>query len=143
MMASDDQPGIVPLTTPTPVPDAVPADGPATSDELLPAVYDELRKLAKARLARERQPHQTLQPTALVLQLIEEPSRPDEFARQNREAGGDRQPPWTGQGDHRDSCDQQHKAAHNLRDSDDAFHCLCRRCRPLHRSSAGDKRRHP
>jgi len=29
-------------------------------------VYDELRKLARARLARERQPHQTLQPTALV-----------------------------------------------------------------------------
>ena len=33
---------------------------------MLPEVYDELRKLAKARLARERQPHQTLQPTALV-----------------------------------------------------------------------------
>jgi RNA polymerase sigma factor (TIGR02999 family) len=32
----------------------------------LPEVYDELRKLARARLARERQPHQTLQPTALV-----------------------------------------------------------------------------
>ena len=41
-------------------------DGPATSGELLPEVYDELRKLARARLARERQPHQTLQPTALV-----------------------------------------------------------------------------
>ena len=33
---------------------------------MLPEVYDELRKLARARLARERQPHQTLQPTALV-----------------------------------------------------------------------------
>jgi RNA polymerase sigma factor (TIGR02999 family) len=41
-------------------------DGPATSGEFLPEVYDELRKLARARLARERQPHQTLQPTALV-----------------------------------------------------------------------------
>lgn len=42
------------------------ADGPATSGEMLPEVYDELRKLARARLARERQPNQTLQPTALV-----------------------------------------------------------------------------
>ena len=41
-------------------------DGPGTSSEFLPEVYDELRKLARARLARERQPHQTLQPTALV-----------------------------------------------------------------------------
>ena len=41
-------------------------DGPATSGEFLPEVYDELRKLARATLARERQPHQTLQPTALV-----------------------------------------------------------------------------
>jgi RNA polymerase sigma factor (TIGR02999 family) len=40
--------------------------GPGTAGELLPEVYDELRKLARARLARERQPHQTLQPTALV-----------------------------------------------------------------------------
>ena len=37
-----------------------------TAGELLPEVYDELRKLAKARLARERQRNQTLQPTALV-----------------------------------------------------------------------------
>jgi RNA polymerase sigma factor (TIGR02999 family) len=42
------------------------SDLPANSGELLPEVYDELRKLARARLARERQPHQTLQPTALV-----------------------------------------------------------------------------
>jgi RNA polymerase sigma factor (TIGR02999 family) len=41
-------------------------DRPGTAGELLPEVYDELRKLAQARLARERQPHQTLQPTALV-----------------------------------------------------------------------------
>jgi RNA polymerase sigma factor (TIGR02999 family) len=39
---------------------------PGTSDEILPEVYDELRKLARARLARERRAHQTLQPTALV-----------------------------------------------------------------------------
>jgi RNA polymerase sigma-70 factor (ECF subfamily) len=53
-----------------------PDDGPGTAGELLPEVYDELRKLARARLARERQPHQTLQPTALVheayLRLIDQ-----------------------------------------------------------------------
>jgi RNA polymerase sigma factor (TIGR02999 family) len=45
---------------------SAPRDQPGSSGELLPEVYDELRKLAKARLARERQPNQTLQPTALV-----------------------------------------------------------------------------
>lgn len=38
---------------------------PTAARELLPLVYDELRKLAHARMARER-PGQTLQPTALV-----------------------------------------------------------------------------
>jgi RNA polymerase sigma factor (TIGR02999 family) len=47
-------------------PDTNPDDGPGTSGEMLPEVYDELRKLARARLARERQSSQTLQPTALV-----------------------------------------------------------------------------
>jgi len=37
----------------------------AASDELLPLVYDELRRLAHARMARLK-PGQTLQPTALV-----------------------------------------------------------------------------
>jgi RNA polymerase sigma factor (TIGR02999 family) len=41
-------------------------DRPGSAGELLPEVYDELRKLARARLARERHPNQTLQPTALV-----------------------------------------------------------------------------
>jgi len=45
-------------------PDHNPDGRPGRSDEMLPEVYDELRKLARARLARER--HQTLQPTALV-----------------------------------------------------------------------------
>jgi RNA polymerase sigma factor (TIGR02999 family) len=46
--------------------DDVPPDGgPGTSREMLPEVYDELRKLARARIARER--HElTLQATALV-----------------------------------------------------------------------------
>jgi RNA polymerase sigma factor (TIGR02999 family) len=38
---------------------------PRAAEELLPLVYDELRKLAAARLAGEK-PGQTLQPTALV-----------------------------------------------------------------------------
>ncbi len=38
---------------------------PAASEQLLPLVYDELRKLAAARLAQEK-PGQTLQATALV-----------------------------------------------------------------------------
>jgi RNA polymerase sigma factor (TIGR02999 family) len=38
---------------------------PQPAEQLLPLVYDELRKLAGARLAQER-PGQTLQPTALV-----------------------------------------------------------------------------
>lgn len=42
------------------------ADGDATAAEkLLPLVYDELRRLAAAKMAREK-PGQTLQPTALV-----------------------------------------------------------------------------
>ncbi|MBZ0113724.1 MAG: sigma-70 family RNA polymerase sigma factor [Thermoanaerobaculia bacterium] len=36
-----------------------------SSDALLPVVYEELRRLARSRMARER-PGQTLQPTALV-----------------------------------------------------------------------------
>src|SRR5262245_16001223 len=38
---------------------------PQAAEQLLPLVYDELRKLALAKLAQER-PGQTLQPTALV-----------------------------------------------------------------------------
>jgi RNA polymerase sigma factor (TIGR02999 family) len=38
---------------------------PKAAAELLPLIYDELRKLATSRLAREK-PGQTLQPTALV-----------------------------------------------------------------------------
>jgi len=38
---------------------------PSAAEQLLPLVYDELRKLAAARLAHEK-PGQTLQPTALV-----------------------------------------------------------------------------
>ena len=44
---------------------AIEAGDPKAAAELLPLVYDELRKLAAARLAKER-PGQTLQATALV-----------------------------------------------------------------------------
>jgi hypothetical protein len=49
------------------------------AEQLLPLVYDELRKLAAAKLAQEK-PGQTLQPTALVheayLRLVDvEPPR--------------------------------------------------------------------
>ncbi|HYH68889.1 MAG TPA: ECF-type sigma factor [Urbifossiella sp.] len=44
---------------------AAEAGDPQAAADLLPLVYDELRKLAAARLAAER-PGQTLQPTALV-----------------------------------------------------------------------------
>jgi RNA polymerase sigma factor (TIGR02999 family) len=58
--------------------------GEARASELLPLVYDELRKLAAQRLAREK-PGQTLQATALVheafLRLV-----------------GDRDPAWNGRG---------------------------------------------
>src|SRR5262245_25086688 len=44
---------------------AIEAGDPNAAEELLPLVYDELRKLAAARLAEEK-PGQTLQATALV-----------------------------------------------------------------------------
>src|SRR5436309_11196431 len=60
--------------------DAAAAGDPKAAAELLPLVYDELRKLAAARLAAE-QPGHTLQPTALVheayLRLVgNDPARP-------------------------------------------------------------------
>jgi hypothetical protein len=39
----------------------------SAAQQLLPLVYDELRRLAAARLARERRPEAILQPTALVV----------------------------------------------------------------------------
>src|SRR5262245_25285713 len=45
--------------------DAIQQGDPKAADELLPLVYDELRKLAVSRMANEAAGH-TLQPTALV-----------------------------------------------------------------------------
>jgi RNA polymerase sigma factor (TIGR02999 family) len=58
--------------------DAAAAGDRQAAADLLPLVYDELRKLAAARMAAES-PHQTLQPTALVheayLRLVASPRR--------------------------------------------------------------------
>jgi RNA polymerase sigma factor (TIGR02999 family) len=54
------------------------------ADQILPLVYDELRKLAAARMAHESSGH-TLQPTALVHEA---------WLR----LGGDDQPDWKGRG---------------------------------------------
>ena len=51
---------------------------PTAADQLLPLVYEELRRLATAKMAHET-PGQTLQPTALVheayLRLVRDPGR--------------------------------------------------------------------
>jgi len=59
---------------------AIEQGNPSAASQLLPLVYDELRKLAAQRMAHE-QPGQTLQPTALVheayLRLVgDEPRKP-------------------------------------------------------------------
>jgi RNA polymerase sigma factor (TIGR02999 family) len=58
---------------------AIEQGDPRASEQLLPLVYDELRRLAAAKLARER-PGQTLQATALVheayLRLVDGPDAP-------------------------------------------------------------------
>jgi RNA polymerase sigma factor (TIGR02999 family) len=58
---------------------AIELGDPSAAEQLLPLIYDELRKLAAQKLAQEK-PGQTLQPTALVheayLRLVEDSSRP-------------------------------------------------------------------
>jgi RNA polymerase sigma factor (TIGR02999 family) len=58
---------------------------PAAAEKLLPLVYDELRKLAAARLAQEK-PGQTLQATALVHEAY------------LRLVGGELRPQWDNRG---------------------------------------------
>ena len=64
------------------------AGDPQAAEQLLPLVYDELRKLAAAKLAQEK-PGQTLQATALVheayLRLV---GRPDQESRRDRATEG-------------------------------------------------------
>jgi RNA polymerase sigma factor (TIGR02999 family) len=67
---------------------AIERGDPRAGAELLPLVYDELRKLAAQRLALER-PGQTLQATALVHEA---------YLRLVGAAGGQRQEQWNGRG---------------------------------------------
>jgi len=53
------------MTRPVPIADAMQPDEIPTTEELLPLVYAELRRLAAHKMASEN-PNQTLQPTALV-----------------------------------------------------------------------------
>jgi RNA polymerase sigma factor (TIGR02999 family) len=69
----------------TPLLDAAAAGDRKAAAELLPLVYDELRKLAAARMAHEA-PNQTLQPTALVHEAYLRLIGPADHARwENRE----------------------------------------------------------
>ena len=65
--------------------DAAAAGDPTAAADLLPLVYDELRKLAAARMAEERAGH-TLQPTALVHEAY------------LRLVGGEQSNDWDGRG---------------------------------------------
>src|SRR3954470_390650 len=75
---------VVPMNDVTHILSAIEQGDPRAPEQLLPLVYDELRKLAAQRLARES-PGQTLQATALVheayLRLV-----------------GSETPSWTGRG---------------------------------------------
>jgi RNA polymerase sigma factor (TIGR02999 family) len=73
------------MTDVTQLLDAAAAGDPKAAEELLPLVYDELRKLAAARLAEEK-PGQTLQPTALVHEAY------------LRLVGGEQSHEWNGRG---------------------------------------------
>ena len=64
--------------------DSVQEGDPKASDELLPLVYDELRRLAAHKMAREA-PGQTLQPTALVHEAWLRLSHQSRSAWKNRE----------------------------------------------------------
>ena len=64
---------------------AIEEGDPSAAEQLLPLVYDELRKLAAQRLAQEK-PGQTLQPTALVHEAYV------------RLVGGDPGQPWNSRG---------------------------------------------
>ena len=56
---------MVPMSEVTQLLSAIDAGDPKAPEQLLPVVYEELRKLAAAKMANEK-PGQTLQPTALV-----------------------------------------------------------------------------
>jgi len=71
------------MTNVTQILSAIEQGDPAAAEQLLPLVYDELRKLAAARLAQEK-PGQTLQATALVHEVF------------LRLVGSAKEPKWNG-----------------------------------------------
>jgi RNA polymerase sigma factor (TIGR02999 family) len=73
------------MTDVTRILSAIQQGDPRAADKLLPLVYDELRKLAAQKLAREK-PGQTLQATALVHEAY------------LRLVGADPEQPWDGRG---------------------------------------------
>src|SRR5215471_16432593 len=73
------------MTDVTHILSAIEQGDPSAAEQLLPLVYDELRKLAAQRLAHEK-PGQTLQPTALVHEAY------------LRLVGGDLDHSWAGRG---------------------------------------------
>ena len=79
----------MPPTQVTRIIDAIDGGDPTAAEALLPLVYDELRKLAVSRLARES-PGQTLQATALVheayLRLIGGAGGEDDLTRAGLES---------------------------------------------------------
>jgi RNA polymerase sigma factor (TIGR02999 family) len=68
------------MTAVTRILDEIQHGDPHATEQLLPLVYDELRKIAAEKLAQEK-PGQTLQATALVheafVRLVDQPSSPE------------------------------------------------------------------
>src|SRR5262249_38338471 len=77
---------INPMSDVTQILNAITEGDPSAASQLLPLVYDELRKLAAQRLAHQT-PGQTLQPTALVheayLRLVGDPEGHDWDSRRH------------------------------------------------------------
>lgn len=65
------------------IPEAAQTPDSAAADQLLPLVYDELRRLAAAKMLQEK-PGQTLQPTALVHEAWLRLVRSDDQRLENR-----------------------------------------------------------
>ncbi len=78
-MTGTDDPQMTPASAVTRILSALQEGDPRAAEQLLPLVYDELRRLAAQRVAREN-PGQTLQATALVheayLRLVGTGSQP-------------------------------------------------------------------
>src|SRR6516164_11403488 len=77
--------GIPAMNDVTRILSAIEHGDPGAAEQLLPLVYDELRQLARQRLAQEK-PGQTLQPTALVHEAY------------LRLVGGEEARPWNSRG---------------------------------------------